>query len=391
MNYILFDGPYRDNLLPFTFTKPVADLRIGILTIREKWELFLKTTTTTVTEDYLSEKYPMVELENNVMINASVIPSKNMVEQIKSLKHNQAIFYNEELIAFFSLSDVETIDFELFYKINLNEETIIIKNTWDIFSNNGIALQRDYEKITEGRKSLPIPDSVNVVNPEQIFIEEGAILNFVTINASKGPVYIGKNSEIMEGSIIRGPLALCEGAVLKLGTKIYGPTTVGPYSKVGGEVNNSVISGYSNKGHDGFLGNSVIGEWCNLGADTNTSNLKNNYAEVRLWDYESGRFASTGLQFCGLMMGDHSKCAINTMFNTGTVVGVCANIFGSGFPRNFVPSFSWGGSQGFTTYLTSKAFEVAKIVMSRRNVEFTEQDEYILTTIFNQTEAFRKS
>ena len=391
MNYILFDGPYRDNLLPFTYTKPVADLRIGILTIREKWELFLKTTTTTVTEDYLSEKYPMVELENNVMINASVIPSKDLVEQIKSLKHNQAIFYNEVLIAFFSLSDVETIDFELFYKINLNEEPIIIKNTWDIFSNNGIALQRDYEKITEGRKSLPIPDSVNVVNPEQIFIEEGATLNFVTINASKGPVYIGKNSEIMEGSIIRGPLALCEGAVLKLGTKIYGPTTVGPYSKVGGEVNNSVISGYSNKGHDGFLGNSVIGEWCNLGADTNTSNLKNNYAEVRLWDYESGRFASTGLQFCGLMMGDHSKCAINTMFNTGTVVGVCANIFGSGFPRNFIPSFSWGGSQGFTTYLTSKAFEVAKIVMSRRNIEFTEQDEYILTTIFNQTEAFRKS
>ena len=391
MNYILFDGPYRDNLLPFTYTKPVADLRIGILTIREKWELFLKTTTTTFTEDYLSEKYPMVELENNVMINASVIPSKDLVEQIKSLKHNQAIFYNEELIAFFSLSNVETIDFELFDKINLNEEPILIKNTWDIFSNNGIALQRDYEKITEGRKSLPIPDSVNVVNPEQIFIEEGAILNFVTINASKGPVYIGKNSEIMEGSIIRGPLALCEGAILKLGTKIYGPTTVGPYSKVGGEVNNSVISGYSNKGHDGFLGNSVIGEWCNLGADTNTSNLKNNYAEVRLWDYESGRFASTGLQFCGLMMGDHSKCAINTMFNTGTVVGVCANIFGSGFPRNFIPSFSWGGSQGFTTYLTSKAFEVAKIVMSRRNVEFTEQDEYILTTIFNQTEAFRKS
>ena len=391
MNYILFDGPYRDNLLPFTYTKPVADLRVGILTIREKWELFLKTTTTTVTEDYLSEKYPMVELEYNVMINASVIPSKDLVEQIKSLKHNQAIFYNEELIAFFSLSNDETIDFELFDKINLNVEPIVIKNTWDIFSKNGIALQRDYEKITEGRKSLPIPDSVNVVNPEQIFIEEGATLNFVTINASKGPVYIGKNSEIMEGSIIRGPLALCEGAILKLGTKIYGPTTVGPYSKVGGEVNNSVISGYSNKGHDGFLGNSVIGEWCNLGADTNTSNLKNNYAEVRLWDYESGRFASTGLQFCGLMMGDHSKCAINTMFNTGTVVGVCANIFGSGFPRNFVPSFSWGGSQGFTTYLTSKAFEVAKIVMSRRNLEFTEQDEYILTTIFNQTEAFRKS
>ena len=391
MNYILFDGPYRENLLPFTYTKPVADLRIGILTIREKWELFLKTTTTTVTEDYLSEKYPMVELDHNVMINASVLPSKDLVNQIKNLKQNQSIYYNDELIAFFSMSDVDNIDFEAFDKIYLNDEPIVIKNTWDIFSKNGIALQCDYDKLTEGRTSLPIPDSVDVINPEQIFIEEGATLNFVTINASKGPVYIGKDSEIMEGSIIRGPLALCEGAILKLGTKIYGPTTVGPYSKIGGEVNNSVISGYSNKGHDGFLGNSVIGEWCNLGADTNTSNLKNNYAEVRLWDYVSDRFAKTGLQFCGLMLGDHSKCAINTMFNTGTVVGVCANIFGSGFPRNFVPSFSWGGSQGFTTYLTPKAFEVAKIVMSRRNIEFTKQDEFILTTIFNQTEAYRKS
>lgn len=391
MNYILFDGPYRENLLPFTYTKPVADLRIGILTIREKWELFLETTTTTVTEDYLSEKYPMVELDHNVMINASVLPTKDLVEQIKSLKQNQAIYFKEELIAFFSLSDIETIDFEEFDKINLDGEPILIKNTWDVFSKNGIAIQRDYEKITEGRTSLPIPDSVNVINPEHIFIEEGATLNFVTINASKGPVYIGKDSEIFEGSLIRGPFALCEGAILKLGTKIYGPTTVGPFSKIGGEVNNSVISGYSNKGHEGFLGNSVIGEWCNIGADTNTSNLKNNYAEVRLWDYESGRFTKTGLQFCGLMMGDHSKCAINTMFNTGTVVGVCANIFGSGFPRNFVPSFSWGGSKGFTTYLVSKAFEVAKIVMSRRNIEFTEQDEFILTTVFNQTEAYRKS
>ena len=273
MNYILFDGPYRENLLPFTYTKPVADLRIGILTIREKWELFLKTTTTTITEDYLSEKYPMVELDHNVMISASVLPSKDLVNQIKNLKQNQSIYYKDELIAFFSMSDVDNIDFEEFDKINLNDEPILIKNTWDIFSKNGIALQCDYDKLTEGRTSLPIPDSVDVINPEQIFIEEGATLNFVTINASKGPVYIGKDSEIMEGSIIRGPLALCEGAILKLGTKIYGPTTVGPYSKVGGEVNNSVISGYSNKGHDGFLATLLLESGAIL-ADTNTSNLK---------------------------------------------------------------------------------------------------------------------
>ncbi|MGB1902109.1 MAG: glucose-1-phosphate thymidylyltransferase, partial [Flavobacteriaceae bacterium] len=202
---------------------------------------------------------------------------------------------------------------------------------------------------------------------------------------------IGKDSEIMEGSLVRGPFALCENSVLKMDSKIYGPTTIGPHSKVGGEVNNSVLFGYSNKAHDGFLGNSVIGEWCNLGADTNTSNLKNNYAEVRLWNYDTENFAKTGLQFCGLMMGDHSKCAINTMFNTGTVVGVSANVFGSGFPRNFIPSFSWGGHSGFSTYLTSKAFEVAKVVMQRRGEEFTEHDTAILTEVFELSEAYRRS
>ena len=229
-----------------------------------------------------------------------------------------------------------------------------------------------------------------MIAPENIFIEEGAKLNFCTLNASSGPIYIGKNAEIMEGCVVRGALAMCENSVLKLSAKIYGATTLGPYCKVGGEVNNSVLMGYSNKGHDGFLGNSVLGEWCNIGADSNNSNLKNNYAQVRLWSYETENFAKTGLQFCGLMMGDHSKCGINTMFNTGTVVGVNANIFGSGFPRNFVPSYSWGGASGFTTYLTKKAFEVAKVVMARRNVEFTAQDEAILTQVFEDTKKWRK-
>ncbi|NER12000.1 glucose-1-phosphate thymidylyltransferase [Leptobacterium flavescens] len=390
MNYILFDGTVRNALLPFTYTRPVADIRVGILTIREKWEKFLGFTTTTITEEYLSDKFPMVEMERNVLINASFLPNPELAALVKNLEENQAIFYKDEVIAFYTTDAQEEVDFDAYEAIEYEADVLRIENTWDIFSKNGEAMEADFELITNGRKSMPIPAGVNVIGGENIFIEEGAKLAFCTLNASSGPIYLGKDSEIMEGSVIRGGLALCEGGVIKMASKIYGPTTVGPYSKIGGEVNNSVLFGYSNKGHDGFLGNSVLGEWCNIGADTNTSNLKNNYAEVRLWSYETESFARTGLQFCGLMMGDHSKCGINTMFNTGTVIGVSANVFGSGFPRNFVPSFSWGGSGGFTTYLTKKAFEVAKVVMSRRNMEFTAQDAAILEEIFEQTKRWRK-
>lgn len=388
MNYILFDGEHRDALLPFTYTRPVADIRIGILTIREKWELSLGATTTTITEDYLSDKYPMVEMEQNVMINASYLPTRVLVSQIKNLKENQAIYNGDTMIAFFSLEDQE-IDINNLEVLQHEDPLLKVETTWDIFSKNGAAIQADYNLITTDRTSAPIPEKTVAFNPEAIFIEEGAKLPLCVLNATDGPIYIGKNAEIMEGSMVRGPFALCEGSTLKMGTKIYGPTTVGPHSKVGGEVNNSVFFGYANKAHDGFLGNSVIGEWCNFGADTNNSNLKNNYAEVRLWSYETENFAKTGLQFCGLMMGDHSKCGINTMFNTGTVVGVNANIFGSGFPRNFIPSFSWGGSKGFTTYETSKAFEVAKEVMKRRGLEFTAQDSAILEHIFKLSATYR--
>ena len=388
MNYILFDGEHRDALLPFTYTRPVADIRIGILTIREKWELSLGATTTTVTEDYLSDKYPMVEMEQNVMINASYLPTKVLVSQIKNLKENQAIYNGDTMVAFFSLEDQE-IDINNLEVLQHEDPLLKVETTWDIFSKNGAAIQADFNLIIAERTSAPIPEKTVAFNPEAIFIEEGAKLPLCVLNATDGPIYIGKNTEIMEGSMVRGPFALCEGATLKMGTKIYGPTTVGPHSKVGGEVNNSVFFGYANKAHDGFLGNSVIGEWCNLGADTNNSNLKNNYAEVRLWSYETENFAKTGLQFCGLMMGDHSKCGINTMFNTGTVVGVSANIFGSGFPRNFIPSFSWGGSKGFTTYLTSKAFEVAREVMKRRGLEFTTQESAILEHVFKLSATYR--
>ena len=390
MNYILFDGPARKALLPFTFTRPVADILIGIMTIRQKWEMHLGSTTTTLTEEYLAEKYPMVELEENVMINASFIPNPVLVEMICNLEANQAIFKGDEVIAFYTNENQEEVDFDLYEIFEYEEECLTVMHTWDIFSKNDASIRDDFEFLTEGRKSQPIPKSVNVIAPENIFIEEGAKLEFVTLNASTGPIYIGKNALIMEGTVIRGPFALCEGAIVKMAAKIYGATTVGPNSKVGGEINNSVLFSNSNKGHDGFLGNSVLGEWCNIGADSNNSNLKNNYEEVRLWSYETEGFARTGLQFCGLIMGDHSKCGINTMFNTGTVIGVSSNIFGTGFPRNFVPSFSWGGASGFSTYITKKAFETARLVMSRRNIEFDEKEAAILEHVFEETKKWRK-
>jgi UDP-N-acetylglucosamine diphosphorylase/glucosamine-1-phosphate N-acetyltransferase len=389
MNYILFDGDVRNALLPFTYTRPVADIRIGILTIREKWEKHLGFTTTTLTEEYLEARFPMVEMEANVMINASFCPTESLVDKITELNENEAIFKGEDVIAFYTTESQEEVDFSTYKAIEFEEEIIQVKNTWDIFSKNDKAIQDDFNLITEGRISEPIPETVNTINPENIFIEEGATLTFATLNASTGPIYIGKNALIMEGCLVRGSLALCENAVLKMGAKIYGATTVGPSCKVGGEVGNSVLFQNSNKGHEGYLGNSVLGEWCNLGADTNNSNLKNNYAEVKLWSYETERFAKTGLQFCGLIMGDHSKCGINTMFNTGTVVGVSANIFGTGFPRNFVPSFSWGGASGFTTYQLPKVFEVATTVMKRRNITFDETEKEILTHVFEESKKYR--
>ncbi|MDA9257638.1 GlmU family protein [Polaribacter sp.] len=389
MNYILFDGEVRNSLLPFTYTRPVAEIRIGILTLREKWEKHLGLTTTTITEEYLEEKYPMVELEENIMINASFIPTVALVAQVKKLKANEAIFKGDDVIAFFTTDSQEEINFEAYQQYDFDEELLQVKNTWDIFSLNDRAIQQDFDLITEDRTSQPIPEGVQAINPENIFIEEGAKLTFATLNATDGPIYIGENAEIMEGVVVRGALAMCENSVLKLGAKVYGATTIGPFCKVGGEVNNSVLFGYSSKGHDGFLGNSVIGEWCNLGADTNNSNLKNNYAAVKLWDYNTGRFAKTGLQFCGLMMGDHSKCGINTMFNTGTVIGVSVNIFGSGFPRNFVPSFSWGGASGFTEYKTNKVFEVAEVVMQRRGITFDVKEQAILEHVFEATSQYR--
>ncbi len=392
MNYILFDNPLRSHLLPLTFVRPVADLRVGILTIREKWEIYLKSKTSTLTEDYLSEKYPLIKGDINILINGSVCPTKDLVKQIQKLKPNDALVYGEYLIAINLHSDaIENINNSDENIVDIATKSVHIKinELWDIFSKNGEAIQEDFELITKGRKSSVLSKTNTIINPENVFVEDGVKAECCIINASAGPVYIGKNCEIMEGAMIRGPFALCNNSVVKMGAKIYGSTTIGPFCKVGGEINNSVFIGYSNKAHDGFIGNSVIGEWCNIGADTNNSNLKNNYAEVKLWSYPEKKFVHTGLTFCGLILGDHSKCGINTMFNTGTVVGISANLFGHGFQRNFVASFSWGGSTGITTFEVEKAIDIAEKAYERRDMVLSEVDKNILRAIYKRTREYR--
>jgi UDP-N-acetylglucosamine diphosphorylase/glucosamine-1-phosphate N-acetyltransferase len=387
MNYILCDIK-RANLFPFTLMRPVADVRTGILTIREKWEKYLEEKTSTCTDDYLSEKYPLKTEAQNICINASVLPTENLVTKIKSLKQSQQIIYKGKIVAVCLVEDEIKFNslpesFEGFETINYTEELLMIENIWDIFLLNDKTIRADFNLLTHTRKSEKISSSNKVIG-EEIFIESGAKIECSIINASTGPVYIGKHAEVMEGSIIRGPLALCEHSTLKMGAKIYGATTVGPHSKVGGEVSNSVIFGYSNKAHDGFLGNSVIGEWCNLGADTNNSNLKNNYSHVKVWSFSEKKFIDTGLQFCGLFLGDHSKTGINSMFNTGTVTGVCCNIFGGDFPPKDIPSFFWGGSNGFEMFKLNKAIELATEVYKRRNMVFEEKEVALMKYLYEE-------
>ncbi len=384
MNYILFDGPFRENLLPLTFTRPVADIRIGIDTIRKKWEYYLKSKISILTQAYLAKKFPVHSTGENVFINASVLPNTDLVNEINLLEEGKVLKCGELTIAFkMNKKVVDNFDFEGgLIPVELVVELDLIENSWDIFAKNDKYLKLDFERLTKGRQSLMLSGS-NFVRGDKdlIFLEEGAIVEFAFLNTEAGSIYIAKDAEVMEGCKIRGPFALGEHSVLKMDAKIYGATTIGPHCKVGGEVNNSIFIGYSNKGHDGFLGNAVIGEWCNLGADTNNSNLKNTYEEVKLWSYPQKRFVKTGLQFCGLVMGDHSKTGINTMFNTGTVVGVSCNIYGSGFQRNFIPSFSWGSPLGMKKFNLKKAFQVAEAVFKRRGLKIDEIEIEILTHI----------
>jgi len=345
-----------------------------------------------ITKDYLSEKYPSDGEHDNILLNGTLLPNASLLQEISKLSSGQALESGGAILAVRSGEIFECFDkecFKDFEKIQFRGGFLQLNHLWDIFTFNGDAIISDFELLTNGKKTSHLSKTNTLLNPHSIFTEEGVKAEAVTFNATTGPIWLGRDSEIMEGSVIRGPFALCENSIVKMGAKIYGPTTIGPSSRAGGEIKNSVITGYSNKAHDGYLGNSVIGEWCNMGADSNNSNLKNTYGPVRLWSYPDEKFIHTGLTFCGLIMGDHSKCGINTMFNTGTVVGVSANIFGSGFPRNFIPSFSWGGPQGYYVYKLEQALEVAKVVMSKANIEFDEKDRKILESVFEMTRKYR--
>lgn len=380
MNILLFSTHEHQNLLPLTFTKPCGELRMGILTFRERWEKLLNAEVSYLTEDYLSELFQANIQEDNVFIHSNYFPTEDLVKEIQQLEKGKALQYKQEIIAF--RGNKEAFDAKDFDVIEFQRELKHILRPYDLFSMNEEALQFDFELITKGRISQPISETNGVTQAENIFIEEGAKVEFSILNPSNSKIYIGKDAEICEGSMVRGGLALCEHAKLNMGAKIYGATTIGPWSKVGGEVNNSILTAYSNKGHDGFLGNSVIGEWCNLGADTNNSNLKNNYGEVKLWNYATNHFEKTGLQFCGLIMGDHAKSAINTQFNTGTVVGPFANVFKSGFPPNKIGMFSWGGHREDAKFRLEAAYEVAERMMRRRNVDLTENMKKVISHLF---------
>lgn len=391
MNIILFDGIYHKNLLPLTYTRPVAELRIGLFTIKEKWEQYIENPIQIKTQEYLSKKFGSPTMENSIGINASVLPSDDLMSSLLELKNRQILTSKGKIIAINPLPlDSSNLEQELseYKMVETKAEFMQIENVWDLFRLNDQAIRSDIELIKNDR-TFVVPSQTNQLIGDDIYIEEGAKVECAILNTTTGPIYIAKGAEVMEGSILRGPIAVCENGVIKMGAKIYGATTIGPYSKVGGEVNNCMIQGYSNKGHDGFLGNSVLGEWCNLGADTNNSNLKNNYQSVDLYNYPEGKYVDTELQFCGLIMGDHSKSAINTMFNTGTVVGVSANIYGADFPSKFIPSYSWGGRKPLE-YKFEKAMDTAKRVMERRNISLTEEDLEILEFVYNESQKFRK-
>jgi UDP-N-acetylglucosamine diphosphorylase/glucosamine-1-phosphate N-acetyltransferase len=385
------------NLLPLSYTRSIAGFRVGILTIKEKYEKNFGGLVNVLTEAFLQPKYGDFKIEGETLfVVSNVLPNEDFLNSLNKLKTNTRLINHGELIAF--KTDKAQLNYQNFEVIvsqfeqqEIDFSLSLIKQNKDVFALAGQEIERDFLLLTKGRKSAPLSNTNTLIGTsEKLFIEEGAYIEASVLNTNTGYIYIGKNAEIMESCTIRGPFALCENAGLKMAAKIYGPTVVGPYCKVGGEVNNSVFFAYSNKGHDGFIGNSVIGEWCNLGADTNNSNLKNNYANVDVWNYSTEKYEDTGMQFHGLIMGDHSKAGINTMFNTGTVVGVSANIFGGDFPPRFIPSFTWGGAQWLRTFLFEKSLEVAEKMMERRNIKLTTIDIEILKEVFEREKKYRK-
>ena len=380
MQIIFDDNDLHLALAPLSLTRPIAEIRFGILTFKESWiralaHLYPAIDVAYSTEKYLEVKFSKGDEFESLTIMANIKPNAAVVEAIAQLKQQDILYVNNRLVARFGLAATNRIDI-------VADGLLFVENCWDLYQKNNHAIQADFELLTKNRLSQQLNDTNRCINETSIFIEAGAIVNFAILNASEGPIYIGKDAEIMEGSMIRGPFAIGERGVVKMGAKIYGATSIGPHCKVGGEVSNCIFQAYSNKGHDGFLGNSVIGEWCNFGADSNSSNLKNNYSPVKIHSYRTNQLEETGVQFCGVLMGDHSKTGINTMLNTATVVGVSANIFGGGFPAKYIPSFTWGAVDNHDRFILDKAFEVAENMMSRRNISLTEGDKYILSHLY---------
>ena len=396
-NIILFDDKDTwTDLLPIVYTRPIADIRIGILTIKEKWQkYFPEHRFSYKTADYLSVKYPEHAEDDNIFIASNLCPDNKLAESIATLRTGERLTIDGKTAAFRGpVNDFSSQKHTC--TLQYGGHTTAIHQLYDIFTLNGSELLNDYRLLTAGRESQPLSPTCIVIGPHTldngspaIFIEKGATVEAATLNTTGGPIYIGEEAIIMEGSCIRAPFAACRHAQVNMGAKIYGATTLGPFCKVGGELNNVVMIGYSNKAHDGFLGNAVIGEWCNIGAGTNASNLKNDYTEIKLWNYRAHRFVRTGLQFCGLIMGDHSKAGINCMFNTATVIGVGVNIHGSGFPRNFVASFSEGSAAGYTDVSVAKFFDIAKRMMARRDIQLNETDKEIFESIYNIADNYK--
>jgi len=387
---VLFDQPEtRKRLLPLTYTRAVAEIRVGMMTIKEKWEkagyeVHLQT------EDYLMDQNDRDSSNPVVFVDGSICPNMDLKNALENLGATEGIKVNGQIIAFKGTTEDFLSENYLMFKSNVYMGSSLLKldQCSDIFNKNDRAIREDYTSMTEGNTSGNLSENCTLIGSD-LFLGKNVKATAAIFNTEEGPIFLDDGAEVMEGSILRGPLYVGKNAVVKMGAKIYGATTIGPYCKVGGEVGNSVMLGYSNKGHDGYMGNSILGEWCNLGADTNTSNLKNNYSHVKTWSYLSEKIKDTGLTFHGLIMGDHSKSGINTMFNTGTTVGVCANIYGGNFPPKFIPSFSWGGSDGFTTYDFDKAVETATAVYKRRKKDLSEGEKKILRHIFSVSEKYR--
>lgn len=398
MNIVLFDHPLIwEQMLPLTFTRPIAEMRVGVFTITEKWGRYTGSKQVTwITEDYLATKYPSRASSDTFFIASHIIPNEKLVKKIGQLAVGYALKYEDNIIALRG----SLADFDKTIKNNqissksvekFEENITLLNRPYDIFTHNAAEIVKDIELLKQTTKFFPLDDKHSATyKASDIYIEEGVKVRAAILNAEDGPIYLGKNSQVQEGGIIKGTFALCEGSIINMGGKMRPGSTIGPYSKVGGEVSNAVFFGYSNKGHDGFLGNAVIGEWCNLGADTNASNMKNNYSEVKLWNYVTKDFEKTGLQFCGLIMGDHSKAGINTMFNTGTSVGVSCNIFDGMFPPTVIPSFSWGGGKSWKPFRLEKAIETANRVLIRRNQVLSDAEKEILKYIFEQERKLRR-